>query len=244
MRARLLPAFTALTLVLAACNAIFGLDGFDKVDCVGECTDASLDVVSAQHEAGGPDADADVDAPVSDADSGADADADASSNEARDAPEVAPPDVEIPAVRFWARWPMPTADEAGADGGAPYMQGDGGLVDTVTGLVWEQSITYAPDFNRAASHCATLGAPWTVPTRIELVTLIDASRAAPAWNPAFDQDAGDGGDSGATAKLWTASGVAGSPGTYWVIDFATGGILAGTSGQTADSVRCVIPHGS
>jgi hypothetical protein len=86
-------------------------------------------------------------------------------------------------------------------------------------------------YEDARAYCASLGEGWLVPTRIELATLLDLTRdAGPAWNPIFDDDAGQ-------RLLWTASRAVTAPDYHWTINFDTG-VVQITSGGGV-SVRCV-----
>jgi hypothetical protein len=211
MRARVIGFVASVAAMLAGCNGILGFGDFVKVDCVDDCG------------AGLADADAGL---------GAETDADAGFPDVReaDAPVDAGPDVEVvPLARLWARWPMPTA-ESSPDGAAPYFT-DGGetIFDPVTKLTWSTRTDQASSYEDALAKCTKLGG--TVPTRIELATLIDTTHANPAWNPAFGTP-----DAQPPLLFWTASHVANAgTGTRWTIDFALGAVKTG-SGRF---VRCV-----
>lgn len=57
----------------------------------------------------------------------------------------------------------------------------GRVLDTRTGLTWEDPISGSPyDKDGAAAHCTALGADYRVPTRKELLTLVDFTRQLPA----------------------------------------------------------------
>jgi Protein of unknown function (DUF1566) len=69
------------------------------------------------------------------------------------------------------------------------------VVDLVTGLMWqaddqlERGVLYT--WSEAKAHCANLklnNCPgWRVPSRIELVSLVDFTRSQPAADVAFSQ---------------------------------------------------------
>lgn len=62
----------------------------------------------------------------------------------------------------------------------------GSVTDTRTGLTWEQPISARKyDRDGAATHCSMLGAGYRVPTRKELLTLVDFTREQPAVVAAF-----------------------------------------------------------
>lgn len=199
-------------MTMLACNAVLGLGDYEKVDCQKDACDGG-------------------DAAVSEA--AADAAQETSSF----------PDVEAGSYdpkRAWASWPMPNPIE---DGGPPNppdssVTDAGTVVDNVTKLEWENNGANAPSkmsVAEAQSYCATLGASrygghidWRLPTRIELVTLIDYTRDAGAMiDRAF---------AGAPADFyWTASPVSG--GDTWMIDFVSGDVTTQT--RPSGRVRCV-----
>jgi hypothetical protein len=147
----------------------------------------------------------------------------------------------------WAHWRMPTPDaaiapesstplpnamayDAGADAGSPVVY------DVETQLTWYRMARPATTYEQAWSACAGLPGgltTWRLPTRIELVSLIDFTR--PSGTPTLDTatflEAG-------AARTWSSSAVAGddSPSGYWVVDLATG--LTATGGQ-GTQVLCV-----
>ena len=80
---------------------------------------------------------------------------------------------------------------AGAPNSASYTDnGDGTVTDIVTGLMWQQdvpAVTY--NWAQAKAYCPTLTlagqSDWRLPTRIELVSLIDFGRSGPAINTTY-----------------------------------------------------------
>jgi hypothetical protein len=119
------------------------------------------------------------------------------------------------------------AYDAGDDGGATEV------LDLVTGLTWSRASRQASTLTGAWTACRTLGSTWRVPSRIELVSLVDFTRAPPlaTADPVAFPDT-------QTAAYWTASPVAGSavPDTAWTVSFASG-LVANSGGAT--QVRCV-----
>lgn len=87
----------------------------------------------------------------------------------------------------WAAWPMPNgaADvQQGAPNPTSYTNnGDGTVLDTVTGLVWQQAVAADRkyDLAGAAKHCTALSlaghTDWRVPTLIELISVMDHTSA-------------------------------------------------------------------
>ncbi|MES1204805.1 MAG: DUF1566 domain-containing protein [Pseudomonadota bacterium] len=112
----------------------------------------------------------------------------------------------------------------------------GVVLDRVTGLMWQRS---APNqfftFSDAGRHCAELRlaghADWRVPSRIELVSLLDTTRTQPSIDlQAFPDTASD--------WFWTSSPAAGDPRAAWYVYFYFGYPKTDDAGSQF-SVRCV-----
>lgn len=136
--------------------------------------------------------------------------------------------------RIWANWPVP-----GADHRASYTDnGDGTVRDNVTCLVWQQAAasgTYT--YAEARRYCAGLelaGGGWHLPTRIELTSIIDLSRVAPAIDTEVFADT-------PSQFFWTSSpwAVTTKPLRAWIINFYEG--LASNAALQSEAywVRCV-----
>jgi len=186
---------------LAACNAILGISDVPEPNAAdaGSSGDTSSDVTSSGANDTG-DAAADVVLPI--------------------------PDGASPAS--WARWPMPNPPDGGGLLGTDfdYATGDGGVVtDKRTNLVWglRAGAAQSNDFDAAIRYCDGYepGVKWRLPSRIELVTLIDYTRTNPAIDtvhfPPAEVPAG---------WYWTSSVVRPPtlPYRFWAIDFATGAV--------------------
>jgi hypothetical protein len=214
-----LIAFGLAVPAVAACNALIGLDDFEKVQCAGsQCNDAGADV-----DSGRVDGSSDARIDVNDFDGGG----------------------TEPVT--WAKWPMPNFDgEAGAIAPAipnPHsyaISGDGRSVeDKVTNLTWEQAgdagagASTLKTYDEAVAYCAALEPEkWRVPKRIELVTLLDFSRGAKRFDVAFG---GEGGN------YWSASEKRPFSATnpeHWIVDFDKG-FVTGRAKADRAFVRCV-----
>jgi hypothetical protein len=84
----------------------------------------------------------------------------------------------------WAMWKMPNPASAALPNPASYTDlGDGTVRDNVTCLNWQRDVpagTYA--WSEAGEYCAGLslaGSGWRLPTRIELVSLVDFTKGDP-----------------------------------------------------------------
>ena len=82
----------------------------------------------------------------------------------------------------WAAWPMPNPPSTGLPNAASYdtASTSGVVKDQVTGLWWQQTLGDNPSgqsWSAAGGYCAALALgghnDWRVPTRIELVSLLD-----------------------------------------------------------------------
>jgi hypothetical protein len=219
---RRLVLVTALALPLAlACNGLIGLSDFDRVECTGgRCGDggASFDATLVD----GPDG----------------------------ALDAAPVDAAGMKPVSWAAWRMPNYD-AGTDATDNPMSysptGDAvGVRDDVTSLVWRHPMpaeAASKTFDDAQKLCASLTpGSWRLPSRIELVTLLDLGQASskPKIDPVFQSPA----PGTSLSKYWTFSEVRSLPGvatdgrSYWVVDFLSGGVDKLPESAPA-AVRCV-----
>ena len=246
---RAVAGLAVIAATVAACDALLSLGDYSKVDCAFNCEAGGE---GGEVTDGGPDATADV----FDAGNPLDAaDADAGDGEASvvdSAPEAQLVDAagDAPSnVLRWAQWPMPNPDaaiapeastllpntmgyDAGADGGGTTV------LDLVTGLTWWRAPLMAAHVVDAINQCSTVpaGTGWHVPTRIELVSLIDFTQ--PSSNPTIDVNTFPG---TLPQKAWTSSSVPGDGGAdYWLVDFYDGLTLTalGSSG-VGSFVLCV-----
>jgi hypothetical protein len=104
------------------------------------------------------------------------------------------------------------------------------VMDNVTGLTWEAEVdpTTAYTQQDAIMHCQNKsGGGWRLPTRLELVSLVDFTVAQPgptiapefgndpAWTAVPDVN-------GDYRKFWTSGHAAFDPNTGWEVDFSNG----------------------
>jgi hypothetical protein len=196
---------------LVACSALIGIDQFHDVDC--NTTDCGTgDAAGDAHDDALDAGDASDTAPP---------------------PDVQPPEGGPDALEIWAHWPMPnppdasTLSEAGGTLPNPmdYDAGTSIVFDNVTRLQWQwPSDAGAADPNAAATACAALGPSWHVPTRIQLVSIMDYTQS-PAFGAPFQA-------AGAKAVYWSSSIVfsdAATP-THWTVDFSDGRVRNDTDG--------------
>ena len=117
------------------------------------------------------------------------------------------------------------------------VQNDGTVLDTRTGLVWQQAVPSEPfTWSEAKSHCAgtPTGLPpghWRLPSIKEIQTIVDDSRPSPAIDPkAFVHATAD--------NFWSSSPEAGSTSSAWRINFH-GGSTQLDPVETTNLARCV-----
>jgi hypothetical protein len=136
---------------------------------------------------------------------------------------------------------MPNPASTGLPNPASYTNnGDGSVTDNVTGLVWEDTVdngTYAPQA-QVATYCASKGAGWRLPTRLELVSLVDFTIAMPG--PTIDDASFPNTPSDA---FWTSSAFIGYAGSGWDVSFFLGSAAYSdvTNGHRARCVRDPAP---
>jgi hypothetical protein len=154
-----------------------------------------------------------------------------------DAPAAPACPVTPPGSRF-ATWKIP--HPAGTEGaGSPHSydtSAAGVVVDRVTGLMWQRSLDADPrSWADATSYCACLSLgghqDWRLPTRMELVSLVDFTRHSPAIDVAAFPDP-------PIAWFWTSSRWADDPTFAWYLYFENG--FSNFNDQEATyRVRCV-----
>jgi hypothetical protein len=231
----------------AACNLLAGIDQFHDVDC-DRCGADAADALAAPFGPDAPFASGDETGAASAMEAGsddasdaadafdgtADAAPDAPAGDMRDASDTGPPDTG-PAIDYaWARWRMPNGADSGLPNPAQYgsIAGmDGGVLDTITGLQWGPVVTGIGSLDAGVSACS----PARVPTRIELVSILDTSQSPLLVNPAFASLL----SKAPTATFLTSSTAQG--GLPWTITFTTG-VVHPSAGATA--VLCVQSSGA
>jgi hypothetical protein len=225
-------ATVACIVGVSACNAIVGLNAFHQVPCdeCGDGGDATTGAGSTPEtgapEAGPPDGARDAAVDATESDGGTDASEDAGSgfraSEAGSSVDLR-----------WPRWRMPNGGgpDAGLPNAATYTlisKTDGGVLDAITGLAWGNLTTGVYSLTQAKQACS---APWRLPTRIELVSILDTSNPADSGvlvNAAFAQMP--------PARVWTSSVTPG--GAWWTVDFS-GGTVAPSSTVEASAAICI-----
>lgn len=201
-RAALVMACALLVPAAFACNSIIGLDEFTRAECAGAHCDGGLEPDVVTEDAGdsgllegGPDAGKGT-APVQ-----------------------------------WAHFKMPNYDAGDASPPRPPVYTDNGpdivTESGVSGLIWRRAALAASTESEAEANCAALDpatGPWRLPSRIEIVTLIDYGRTGALIDPAHFPSVKN-------ARLWSSSAVlqvdpatngTKPTGSYWMVDLGTG----------------------
>lgn len=138
----------------------------------------------------------------------------------------------------WICWTMPNPKDSNDPNPSSYQVDDvqGIVTDLVTGLVWQrESDGNWYTWNQARSYCDGLVQggyqDWRLPTRIELVSLIDYTKSFPAIDTAFPNTLNDG--------YWTSTKWAGGGGQVWTVYFDDGDVdyLPDSSTYQARCVR-------
>jgi hypothetical protein len=140
----------------------------------------------------------------------------------------------------WAEWPVPPAVSPSA-----YTDsGDGTVTDNVTGLMWQSppaaTTMSQPDAVAYCSTMLTVGGhhDWRLPTKIELLSIVDYGREAPTINPVFPSTVSSTVSPRALQYYWSSTALAGSPSNAWLVDF-NGGYTGNDAMSGTSYVRCV-----
>ena len=113
--------------------------------------------------------------------------------------------------------------------------GDGTVLDQASGLVWEKAGSASDmTWKQALAWCEnqrTAGkSDWRLPNKLELETLVDVSRVAPAIDPVFTESG---------HSYWTGSTDAGYVSGAWHINFGQGGFENSQPKIFTYHARCV-----
>jgi hypothetical protein len=140
----------------------------------------------------------------------------------------------------WANWPMPNPADSGLVNPADYdiKTGMGIVIDNVTKLTWQRDVDPGMfSWSGAKAYCNGLDfagfSDWRLPTAIELISLVDFTKASPG--PTIDGIAFPGTPAD---WFWTATPLVGVPTAAWSVTFDTGDTSYNTISDTW-RVRCV-----
>lgn len=142
--------------------------------------------------------------------------------------------------RTWANWPMPNPASAGLPNPSNYTvdAANGTVLDNVTKLMWQRAVDPGSFvWAGAYFYCDDLVyggySDWRLPTRIELISLVDFTKPSPG--PTIDTTAFPNTPGG---TFWAFSPVATLPSTFWAVDFSKGQ-TNGIGDSSMVWVRCV-----
>jgi proteasome assembly chaperone (PAC2) family protein len=132
----------------------------------------------------------------------------------------------------WANW---TAAADAPPAGSYTDNRDGTVTDASTGLVWQQAATQSTyGWQQAKDYCALLalaGGGWRLPSRVELVSLVDHTKYSPSINStAFPGTP--------VLSFWSSSVPTFVTGFAWMVVFSDGNITYLTTNNSI-GVRCV-----
>ena len=138
----------------------------------------------------------------------------------------------------WATWPMPNAQLPGLANPQSYDTTSNRLVvtDLVTNLMWQRDVenTFVP-FDDAQRACAALRLighdDWRLPSRIELISLLDMARTQPSINTEAFPNA-------PPEWFWTSTTASDDPTSAWYVYFYAGYPKTDSKGNRF-SYRCV-----
>jgi hypothetical protein len=138
----------------------------------------------------------------------------------------------------WAQYPMPGTSGHARSYQITGIAGSETVIDCVTGLEWQRAVDPASYTQAdAVAYCNGLTlagyTDWRLPSRIELVTLVDYLVASPG--PTIDTTAFPGTPG---AGFGSASSVASSPSDMWSVYFY-GGIVSYNAVTYSYRARCV-----
>lgn len=137
----------------------------------------------------------------------------------------------------WVAWRMPNPASAGLPNPSHYGVDTTNdvVMDKVTGLMWQRSIAQTVyTWDEAKSYCQDLVLgpydDWRLPSRIELVSIVDYTQWDPAIDTAFPNTP--------SVDFWSASVYADIPENAWTVEFYEGDSYPPPM-SSAFSVRCV-----
>lgn len=153
---------------------------------------------------------------------------------------TAPPDAQAP-DREWARWRLPPVSPPTTS----YRIDAQAVCDRTTGLLWERVVGPLQTWDDAKLHCETLNlaghTDWRLPTRIELLSIVDYEATGPAINATAFPDTlvGVPNDAGPpVATYWTATPYPTLAKRRYVVGFAYGQTRTVPTSEL-HAVRCV-----
>ena len=135
----------------------------------------------------------------------------------------------------YATWRMPSPPGVSSSAPATYALTASTASESITGLTWQRAFTERLTWAAAKQYCDALElegrTDWRVPSRIELVSLVDFTRLPSIDQEAFPDTAND--------YFWASSPVAGAPALAFSVYFGAGLTAVAQTGGSSAHVRCV-----
>lgn len=132
-------------------------------------------------------------------------------------------------------WRMPSPPGVPSDVAASYAIADQTATEANSRLTWQRSFTDKRTWDSAVAYCADLSLggfdDWRMPSRIELVSLVDFTRLPSIDQEAFPNTAND--------YFWSASPTSTRKEFYFSLYFGAGLTAFGIPGGASGHVRCV-----
>jgi hypothetical protein len=204
---RLVPLLAALLPIAGGCNSLLGIDHHQRAPLEG--SDSGTDGGSGYSSDGEPTPD-----------SGCGVDGAVSGLE----------DVNV-VPGSTCGFTMPNPADAGLPNPATYTPQADGIRDNRTGLVWGAVNQFSQRKQmEAVGDCKQMGAGWRLPTRLELVSLVDFTKPGPTINAIFANTPSD--------KFWTSSHFLCDPSSAYDVGFDIGNTHP-TNTQEMHLFRCV-----
>jgi len=143
-----------------------------------------------------------------------------------------------PVASVWALWKMPNPAGSGLPNEASYDTSTPGIVlDNVTQLIWQRVPGAPRNWDDAVSYCSDLELAgfddWRVPSRIELVSIVDFTVGPPTIDPVAFPDTPE-------ELFWTTSPWPSDPTAVYIVHFIGGYTSVSDRMATrTQRVRCV-----
>lgn len=137
--------------------------------------------------------------------------------------------------RRHATWPMPNPGSLPLPNPASWMVGGESAIEAVTGLEWQRAFTPKLTWADAMATCDALVAAgrddWRLPSRIELISLVDFTRRPTIDAAAFDGTPED--------YFWASTVTSFDPTLAWSVYFGAGFSAYGARTGITAHARCV-----
>jgi hypothetical protein len=118
-----------------------------------------------------------------------------------------------------------------------YTSAGGTVTDAITGLTWEQGNAPADTWDAQVARCSSLSTygytDWRLPTRLEIITIIDAGRTQPTFDTSVFSSTPM-----PSYYYWLGQELDGVPTAAWLADW-TSSRLTWNGKNAKDSAKCV-----